>query len=117
MLRALHAAPRESVRLLRGLIRFQGKKSWLGIAPSQLIRASINRCALIAVVMRPVVAVVLPIPPIIVPPPSVVIRSIIWRAPVIAVIAARVVSIISRISVAISVSRVTESDSDWSDPD
>jgi hypothetical protein len=48
---------------------------------------------------------------------STVVSTIIWRTPVIAVIAARVVSIISRISVAVPVSGVTESDSDWSDPD
>ena len=50
--------------------------------------------------------------------PSSVIRSVIWRTPVIAVIATWVITIVSRISVvAVPVRWVTESDPDSSDPD
>jgi len=55
---------------------------------------------------------------VVVRPPSVVIASVIWRTPVIAVIAARVIAIIARVTViAVTVGRVTESNSYSSDPD
>jgi hypothetical protein len=50
-------------------------------------------------------------------PPGVVIGSVIWRTPVIAV-AAWVITIISRISVvAVTICGITEADSDSSDSD
>jgi hypothetical protein len=50
--------------------------------------------------------------------PSVVIASVVWRTPIIAVIAAWAIAIIARVTViAVPICRVTESDSDWSDPD
>jgi hypothetical protein len=55
---------------------------------------------------------------VVVRPPRVIIRSVIWRAPVIAVVAAWVITIISRISVvAVTICGITEADSDSSDPD
>jgi hypothetical protein len=49
--------------------------------------------------------------------PSGIVRSVIWRPPVIAVIAARIITVVPRISVAIPVRGITESDPYSSDPD
>jgi len=55
---------------------------------------------------------------VVVRPPSVVIASVIWRTPVVAVIAAWVIAIRARVTViAVPVGRVTESNSYSSDPD
>jgi len=55
---------------------------------------------------------------VVVRPATVVIRSVVWRTPVIAVIAAWVIAIIARVTViAVPVRRVTESNSYSSDPD
>jgi hypothetical protein len=91
------------------------RKSWLGIAPSQLVDVHTNLCALVAVVIM-LVMLVNSMAAVIVRPPSVVVGSVIRIATVVAVIASRIVSVVSRISV-IAVSGVTKSDSDSSDPD
>jgi hypothetical protein len=49
--------------------------------------------------------------------PSGIVRSVIWRPAIITIIAARIIAVVSRISVAVPVCRVTESDPDSSDPD
>jgi len=55
---------------------------------------------------------------VVVRPPSGVIASVIWRTPIIAVIAAWVIAIRARVTViAVPVRRVTESNSYSSDPD
>jgi hypothetical protein len=51
---------------------------------------------------------------VVIGPATVVIRSVIRITPV---VAARVITIISRISVAVSVCGITETDSDSADPD
>ena len=72
--------------------------------------------ALVAVIVMPMM-LVNSMAAVVVRPSGVVIRSVIWRPPVIAVIAARIVTVVSRISVAVPVCGVTESDPDSSDPD
>ena len=96
----------------------QARKGWLGIAPNQLIRPHTNRCLMMAMMIlvvpvNPVAAVA----PVVVRPPAVV-TAIIRRPPVITVITTRVIPIsISRVSVAVTISGITEANSDSSDPD
>ena len=67
-----------------------------------------------AIVIIPVMLVI-SMAPVVVRPPRVVIGSVIWRTPV---VAAWVITIISRISVvAVTICGITEADSDSSDPD
>jgi len=61
---------------------------------------------------------------VVVRPPSIVIRSVRWITAVVVVVAARVIAIsrvsgiaISRVSVAVTLSGITEADSDSSDAD
>jgi hypothetical protein len=93
----------------------QAKKGWLGIAPSQPLNFT-PTCPLAAVVII-LMMLVRSMASVVVRPPSIVIRSVIWRTAVVAVVAARVIPI-SRVSVgAVTISGIAEADSDSSDPD
>ena len=93
-------------------MQLKPKKSWLGRVPSQPVRPYANPSVLVAVVIMPVMLVI-SIAAVVVRPSSVVIRSVIWIP---AVIAARVITVISRISVvAVAVCRVTDAESYWAD--
>ena len=53
---------------------------------------------------------------VVVGPPTIIVCSVVWIAAVVTVVATRVITIVSRISVvAVPVCRVTESDSYWAD--
>jgi hypothetical protein len=100
------------------MIALEAKKAGLESLPSQRIEPHANPTSLVVVITMMLVVAVNSVAAVVVRPPSVVIRSIIWRTPIIAVIAARVVSIVPRITVvAVSVGRVTESNSYSSNPD
>ena len=90
------------------------KLAWKYFKPADL--AHTNLFALIAVVT--LVMFVISIAAVVVRPPSVVVSSIVWVAPVIAIVATRVIPVISRVSVvAVPVRGVTKSDSNSSDAD
>jgi hypothetical protein len=91
------------------------KKSWLGVAPSQLISPHTNPSALVAVIIM-IVMIVTMLP--VVRRPIVIVCSVIRIPTVIVIIATGIIPVISRVAVvAVPVCRVTESDSDSSDPD
>ena len=86
-----------------------------GLELLQASQPSHERHALVAVIVMPMMLV--NSMAAVVVRPSGIVRSVIWRTPVIAVVAARIVTVVSRISVAVPVCGVTESDPDSSDPD
>jgi hypothetical protein len=96
------------------MIRLQGKKSWLGIIPSQLTRPHANRCLMMAMMI-----LVVPVNPVtavaaVVVRPATVVTAIIRRPSVITVITTRVIPI-SRVSVAVTIGGITDPDSSDSD--
>jgi hypothetical protein len=90
------------------------KKGWLGISPSQPINRYINPPALVAVVM--LMMLVSSITPVVVRPPTVVRRSVRWITTVVVVVATRVIPI-SRISITVTICRITDAYADSSYPD
>jgi hypothetical protein len=97
------------------MIRLQEKRSWLGVAPSQLISPHTNPSALVAVVimlMMPVSSMAA----VVVRASTVVRGSVIWITAVIVVVAAWVIPI-SWVSVAVTICGITDAYSDSSYPD